>query len=131
MFQWSITLTDKQVLMLAAFAAAEPDARGNQFHSVHAMIADAWDIRAVRKLQEYGLIEVVAFEDPDTKMQTNRWSIKEKGRFIAAAMREDTNSLTQMKLREGRDSMYRLNRDFAQHEKKRKTAKKNATKSQP
>lgn len=124
MFQWSITLSDKQVLMLAAFAAAEPDNLGNQFHAVHAMIADAWDIRAVRKLQEYGLIEVIEYEDPETKLRTNRWSIREKGRLVAAAMREDTNSLLQMKLRDGREERYRLNRDHNERKRKQKQKSK-------
>lgn len=101
MFQWSITLTDKQVLMLAAFSVAEPDQNGSQFQAVNGMVGNAWDVRSARKLEEMGLIEIVAYVDKLTGLKTNKWTITKKGRLIAEAMRCDTLNLQKIKLRNG------------------------------
>lgn len=98
MFNWTISLSDKQVIMLMAFYSAEDDSYECRFHSVHSMIGDAWDIRAVRKLQEYGLISVISREDA---RKPNIWNITDKGNFIAMAIEADADSLKTLTLRNG------------------------------
>lgn len=96
MFQWSITLSDKQVIMLTAFHMAIPDKNGSIFHSAHSMVADAWDIRSVRKLEESNLIQVI-------KNSVTLWSITAKGRLIAQAIMCDADNLRRLKSRKGHE----------------------------
>lgn len=110
MFQWNITLSDKQVIMLAAFHAATDDSNNCRFHAVHAMVGDAWDVRAVRKLQEAGLINVAVTEE-----KRNRWNITEKGECIARAIQCDAISLGKMSAREGLKARSEINRIDHQH----------------
>ncbi len=102
MFHWTISLSDKQVLMLVAFFNATDDKNGSRFDSVNAMIGDAWDVRAVRKLQEDGLLSVQEYFNEETGFTTNRWNITKKGELISLAIREDSESLSRIGLKNGR-----------------------------
>jgi hypothetical protein len=117
MFQWALTLSDKQVMMLMAFYRSEPNQYGCQFHGAHHMIGDAWDIRAVRKLQESGLMHVR--EQVIDGLNKNIWTITMKGRLIAEAIMEDASGLANIQLRNGLEGGYAINRTAV----KRKTKK--------
>lgn len=110
MFQWNITLSDRQVIMLAAFLTAEEDQYGSQFHAVNSLIGDAWDIRAMRKLTEWGLISVNEVLMP-TGMKTNLWHITQKGEFIALAIMEDAAALKQIQLQNKTEARSVINTD--------------------
>lgn len=111
MFNWTISLSDRQVLMLMAFHSAEDDAEGSRFHSVHAMIGDAWDIRAVRKLQEQNLLVVEEFTR-ENGLRTNRWNITDKGTCICLAIEADTEMLGKLKLRDGLNQSRLINKEI-------------------
>lgn len=89
--------------MLTAFQTAIPDKDGSVFHSAHSMIADAWDIRAVRKLEEQNLIIV-------SKGKQTIWSITDKGRLIARAIMCDAENLRRLKSRQGHEMRCLTNR---------------------
>lgn len=99
--------------MLMAFHTTEPDSDGSQFKAVRDMIHDAWDVRASRMLCENGLIEV---EHPpkDSKgiAPSSIWRITDKGRLIALAILEDTETLQRLNIR-GMGPSYRLVEDQA------------------
>lgn len=125
MFQWSLTLSDKQVMMLIAFHNGEPDKDGSSFNSVHAMIADAWDVRAVRKLQEFNLLEVIHPAVREIGAATI-WRITDKGRLIALAILEDAQGLTGIADRKGYEAASEINSDAHKRWIEKKEAKKNA-----
>lgn len=115
MFQWGITLSDKQVIMLTAFHVAKPDKAGCIFHAAQSMIGDAWDIRAVRKLEEQNLITVT---HDNAAPKTTVWQITRKGRLIAEAIMSDAENLRRLRLRHGLRSARLINSD-ARAERKR------------
>lgn len=121
MFQWQITLSDKQVIMLTAFHMAEPDKNGSVFHSANSMLGDAWDLRAVRKLEEMNLILVV-------KSEQTVWTITDKGRLIAQAIVCDAENLRRLKLRNGREISSLTWDDAHRRWMDKKTKKKSAKK---
>lgn len=131
MFNWTVTLSDKQVLMLMAFAAAKPDEEGNCFSAVQVMICDAWDVRSARKLQEDGLISVEEYKNEETGFRTSRWAITHKGKLIAEAVNEDAEGLRKIALRNGQEARRAVNdagnevyrrkrREYAQRKQQRK-----------
>jgi hypothetical protein len=117
MFQWNITLSDKQVLMLSAFHAAKPDEKGSLFHAANGMIGDAWDIRAVRKLEEQDLIAVVK------TVQETIWRITVKGQLIAQAIMCDAENLRTLRLRQGREMRSLINSDGARRRTERQLSR--------
>lgn len=127
MFQWQITLSDKQVLMLAAFHTGFDDENGSRFSSVHAMIGDAWDVRAVRKLCEAGLLTVKDSTLPNG-MRSNIWNITTKGELIALAIMEDADNLKQLSERAGLKTARLVNSDAHRRWVESKTKKKAAAK---
>jgi len=96
MFTWNVSLSAKQVLMLMAFNATEPDEHGSQFSAVQDLITDAWSIRGARGLCEEGFI--LAVHDG----VRSKWTITEKGRLIANAILLDAKSLSGIEERLGR-----------------------------
>jgi hypothetical protein len=106
MFQWSITLSDKQVMMLIGFHIANDDEFGCRFRAVHHMIADAWDVRSARKLTEMGLLKV---EPGPAPMHPNKWNITDKGNLIASAILEDADMLKCLGERAGAESRSLVN----------------------
>lgn len=123
MFQWSITLSDKQVAMLVAFHMADDDADKSRFTAVHAMIGDAWDVRAVRKLSEMGLLLVEPVIST-TAGKSNRWNITDKGNLIAAAILEDADALKMIGERPGLKMRHAINEQSHQEWVEKTRAKK-------
>lgn len=119
MFQWQITLSDRQVIMLTAFQMAKPDKDGSIFHSAHSMIADAWDTRAVRKLEEQNLIHI----DRDGQSRATRWKISEKGRLIAQAIICDADNLRELRGRKGSMMLSEINQVGREHRLRRQKKK--------
>lgn len=96
--------------MLIAFHNGTPDKDGSQFASVHAMIGDAWDVRAVRKLEEMNLLKITHPKEKVIGAPTI-WNITDKGTLIALAIMEDANSLSQIQDRDGLNQYRIINSD--------------------
>ena len=107
MFNWSIELSANAVLMLLAFHHADAEKDGSQFKAAHAAIGDLWDIRAVRRLCEEGLLHVEHKERPDPNTAApSIWQITEKGTLIALAIECDAEQLKELPGRNGLQQKY-------------------------